>query len=106
MTTKTDGPQFGKVIPDGENPGRDAVHVAVAPVTLEHDMSPGTHVALSDGGKVYEVVEGGIGIVDPFIRDNLKKGDRCYVFLYPGTITGLRHVWVHPAFAPKPAVKE
>jgi hypothetical protein len=74
---------------------RDAVHVAVAPVVAQENLSPGDHVD-ANGGWAGERV----GIVDPFLREPVRKGDRFWLFLYPGTVTGLRHMWTHPAFAP------
>lgn len=82
---------------------RDAIHIAVAPITLAQILSPGDPIALvpgttDEGMQPTEHVKA-IGILDPFItRRFLNVGERCFVFLYPMTITGLRHVWSHPAF--------
>ena len=90
-------PQLGKTI--SGTAFRDCIHVAVAPVTAGEDLSPGERVALLDG-KVYgQGILNPIGIVDPFLDEQVKKGERVWILLFPGTITDLRHVWKHPAFS-------
>lgn len=75
---------------------RDAIHIAVAPVVAGHDIDPGDRVGLKNGQAVYAGTH--VGIVDPFYRLTVKKGETFWLFLFPGTITGLRHIWSHPAF--------
>jgi hypothetical protein len=88
--------------------GRDAIHVAVAPVKAAEDLPPGAHVGLCRGttDEVYETDEGAVGVIDPFLHQLVRKGERCWLFLYPNTVTGLRHVWSHPAFKTAPPRKE
>lgn len=83
--------------------GRDAVHVAVAPTTNTAGcpLRPGDRVD-ARGGFAGERV----GIVDPFLAEPVKPGERFYLFLFPGSVTSLRHVWTHPAFAPTLPPKE
>ena len=78
---------------------RDAVHVAVCPVVAGEDLWPGAHVGISRNGVATMSLPGnGVGIVDPFLTKKVDAGQRCYLFLYPGTVTSLRHHWSHPAF--------
>ena len=82
---------------------RDAIHIAVAPVIATEPMSPGEHIMLLEKDNYERVclasnAKLGIGIVDPFLRQTVALGQRFYMFLYPNTITGLNHVWTHPAF--------
>lgn len=81
---------------------RDAVHVAVAPVTAAHSLSPGDHVGFLSDGKAGDTVSDSsgtpIGIVDPFLKERVKTGQKFWLFLYPGSITSLRHDWTHSAF--------
>ncbi len=89
--------KLGQVI-DGEAQ-RDAVHVAVAPVVAAHILTPGEHVGFVDADQqqVGRVVNR-LGIVDPYLKDAVMPGQRFWLFLYPQTITSLRHDWTHPAF--------
>lgn len=81
---------LGTIIPDGG--GRDAIHVAVVPTVATERLAPGQHVG-KDG-----TTNNPVGIVDPFLPGPVFKGERFWLLLYPRTITGLRHVWTHPAF--------
>lgn len=88
---------------------RDAVHIAVAPVIAAETLYPGQHVGFVEGSTetIAPIAEGArgfqnkpaLGIVDPFLTTRVLKGERCWMFLYPQTITSLRHQWTHPAFA-------
>lgn len=93
-------PQLGKRIEDGDG-GRDAIHVAVAAVTAESRLSPGQHIGLTreDNTDLVGPTECTIGIVDPFLTEAVEPGQRFWMLLYPDTITGLRHIWTHPAFS-------
>lgn len=95
-----EGPQLGMLIEDGDR-RRDAIHIALAPVTAAERLAPGQHVGLVEVGNLELVgpCDENIGIVDPFLSEDIEPGQRFWLFLYPGTITGLRHVWTHPAFA-------
>lgn len=80
------------------DPGRDAVHIAVLPVVAGETLHPGTHVDVRDGVALAatEHAPTNLGIIDPYLPKAVQAGERCYVFLYPQTITSLRHVWTHP----------
>jgi len=91
--------QIGKLITDGER-RRDAIHIAIAPVTAAESLDPGQDVGFWPHNQTESVasVEDCIGIVDPYLTEPIRKGDRFYLFLYPNTVTSLRHIWTHPAY--------
>ena len=86
---------LGKIITQGNT--RDAVHIAVASVTAIKQLFPGEHIGVSAEG-VAGPSEHPIGIVDPFLTAPVKASEQFWMFLYPNTITSLRHEWTHPAF--------
>lgn len=89
---------LGRIITNEQQ--RDAIHIAVAPVIAAHTLIAGRHVAFDKNGNASEHTDNPpIGVIDPFLDCKVEKGQQCWLFLYPGTITGLRHEWYHPAFA-------
>ena len=89
--------KLGKLLEKTE--GRDAVHVAICPVQAGQQLKPGEHISVKNG-LAYNYGKH-IGIVDPFLETNVKRGDKFYIVLYPNSITTLRHVWTHPDFEPE-----
>lgn len=85
---------LGKIITGEAH--RDAIHVPTAPVVAVERLAPGQHVGLVDGKAAGAGTR--IGIVDPFLTVAVEAGQQFWLCLYPGTITSLRHEWVHPAF--------
>lgn len=103
---------MSNIIPLGKlaksDAGRDAIHIAVAPVIAAEVLSPGEHVGIDADGLASPKATL-IGIVDPYLMRAVKVGERFYLCLYPNTITSLRHHWVHPAFkdeGPAPALPD
>jgi hypothetical protein len=86
---------LGSIIGYGEK--RDAIHLAVEPVIAAHVLRPGEDVGFIPGEGV-GVCENPVGIVDPFLKAAVQKGQRFWLVVYPRKITSLRHVWEHPEF--------
>ena len=89
-------------VPLEGNAQRDAIHIAVAPVVATEPLRPGEAIGFVEAGNTETVGSDAsklIGIVDPFLKAKVKPGERFWMFLYPRTITALRHQWTHPAFA-------
>lgn len=85
---------------------RDAIHFAILPCFVDEDVEyiyAGEEVGLTYGTSniirpkpsVYGCTP--IGIVDPFLRNyDIRPSDCVWVILFPNTITGMRHHWIHP----------
>lgn len=90
---------LGKLLGPGEG-SRDAIHIAIAPVIAEDILYPGQEIGLNGGNMASIEADKMIGIVDPFLKHSVPKGERFWLFLFPNTITSLHHVWEHPSFQP------
>lgn len=78
---------------------RDAIHLGVEPVEAAEYLEPGEHIGLNDEGKAYsQGCTKPLGIVDPFLKRSVRKGERFWLVVYPREITSLVHVWEHPSF--------
>lgn len=97
---------LGKILPKNHIQGRDAVHIAVMPVIAGEDLRPGMKLKLKFGttNVVIEADYGEfIGRADPFIEHyEIKTGCCFWMWLNPGSISGLRHEWEHPTIDKKP----
>jgi len=92
-------PRLGKLADGGE---KDAIHIAIMPMTSDLVLQPGEHVGVEKekGVETEKAVRADpIGIVDPFLSRAVDPGECFWLCLYPGSITSLRHDWTHPAFA-------
>lgn len=92
---------IGKLITTDDLFKKDAIHIAVAPVIAMDILYPGAPLGFSEPGNTQKVEVNrvnSIGIVDPFLPSPVKEGEKFFMFLFPNTITGLRHDWNHPAF--------
>lgn len=91
---------LGTIIEPTREAFSDACHMAITPLIAGENILPGEHLGLNAKGEgTTEAVA--VGIADPFLRHHILKGERFWLFLYPGSITSLRHCWTHPAFAQK-----
>ena len=89
--------KLGELLNGGES--RDAIHVAIIQVIANSNLKPGQLVGLIGSSK--EIVGESnkpIGIIDPFLKDIVQRGQKCYMLLYPNTVTGMKHHWEHPSF--------
>lgn len=75
---------------------RDAIHLAVIPVVAGMDLVVGDDIGIRNGEAFNNGVQN-IGIVDPFLKEAVHKGQNFWLVIYPRVITSLRHVWTHPA---------
>lgn len=98
--------KLGQIIEEGRKPLRDAIHVAVIPVMCDsysEPLRPGQPVRIHRFGDEGPVAwpsndEKPDGIVDPYLAAPVQKGQRFWLFLFPGTVTSIRHEWTHPSF--------
>ena len=90
--------------------GRDAVHLALYQVTLGQNISgwnKARKLTVKENGRAYKYNEHNknevaYGILDPFISQDLKVGDKVWMVLFPGMIKSFHHVWNHDLFPETP----
>ena len=96
--------KLGEIIEADREVHRDAIHIAVVPVYAGEALHAGAKVRRASNSTdtlVYcrsDQEHNSIGVVDPFLIENIKAGDKFWLYLNPGSITSLRHEWTHPDF--------
>lgn len=95
---KAHDPKLGQIITGEAH--RDAIHVAVLPIEAGDDLAPGQRFGILEGKAVPYLIEDlsvpAVGVVDPYLIGQVNRGQRFYGFLFPNTVTGMRHAWTHP----------
>lgn len=94
---------LGKLVDSWQQ--REAVHIAVVPVLLrEGGHKPGDRIGVKEDwvGRYY-ATEGTVGIIDPFLPPDTRlwEDDVVWMLVMPNTVTGMRHMWEHPAMMAK-----
>lgn len=90
--------KIGEII--NRRQSKDAIHIAVLPVRAMDEFMPGEKVCLVNGTDAIKCNEDSNtyhGVVDPYLLNTVKRGERFWLFMRPGSITSLRHDWTHPA---------
>ena len=88
--------EVGSIV--GPDAPRDAIHVAIIAVQAGEWLSPGEKVTMLLGRAYKAKDQRALGVVDPFLSEEVDRLEWFYLFLNPGSITSLRHDWTHPAF--------
>ena len=96
-----DGPRLGQLVEDSKVK-RDAIHVAVAPMTSAYKLTPGQRVNVVGGQAFPSDRLDSTGIVDPFLAGAIQPGYAFWMLVTPGTVTSLRHDWEHESFREEP----
>ena len=99
-------PKVGSILDPNKEYKRDAIHVPILSVIAYEKLQPGEKVAITKNEdnvlEAYSVknrcfVNGFfVGIVDPFLEDSVKFGEKFYLFLKPESTLKLWHDWIHP----------
>jgi len=85
--------------------GRDAIHIPTVSAMAGCQLSPTEPVRYENGKWWPTDGQGrGVGLVDPFLPPTkvIEPGQWFLVFLYPGSIEALRHVWRHKDLPDEP----
>lgn len=91
-------PNLGQILSNAWQ-RRDAVHIAIIPVEAGVKLQPGQHVDIGSNGKAHAALRGeSVGVVDPFLKVEVKEGEFFWLMLNPGSITSLHHEWTHKIF--------
>jgi hypothetical protein len=88
-------PILGELLKGGEE--RDAIHIAILPVTAHTYIPAGAQIFIRPD--LTAILSGkSNAVADPFLKEQIRPGEKFYALLNPYTIESLRHEWVHKDF--------
>lgn len=103
-------PVIGKILAVDQEYERDAIHVPIMSVVALEELLPGQKIDLkkmqrwepmlreSFGASKAKTKASSVGIVDPYLKDPVKVGEKFYCWIKPSTVHKLWHEWEHPIF--------
>lgn len=75
---------------------RDAIHCPIISAVAKMNLNVGTPVTILETGEAEQSdLMTCVGIVDPFLRRYVQKGEQFWVWVRPGSIATLAHRWTH-----------
>jgi hypothetical protein len=74
---------------------KDAIHVAIVAVRAGRLIKPGEKCGLNEHREAVPDPKG-VGVADPFLKDNISTGDSFWLLLNQDAVPNVRHVWEHP----------
>lgn len=92
-------PKVGQILDPEKEYVRDAIHVPIMEIISAGILTPGQKICIINGLAFPWIFNNHlpmVGVVDPYIMDDVQSGDKFYLFLKPESTTKLWHNWIHP----------
>ncbi len=84
---------------------KDAIHVAIVAVRAAQLITPGQKCSLNKDREAVPDNKNGIGVADPFVKSNIKRGQEFWLLLNQDEVPNVKHVWEHPNVDFSPPIK-
>lgn len=84
---------------------KDAIHVAIVAVRAGRLIKPGEKCSINKDKEAIPS-EKGVGVADPFVKKNIRRGETFWLLLNQDAVPNVRHVWEHPDVDFSPPIKE
>lgn len=86
---------------------KDAIHIAIASVRAGSYLNPGDPVKINEFGEgVKSSKKDSVGVVDPFLKGGIQRGQNFWILLSQTEIPNVQHVWEHPECSFEPPTRE
>lgn len=77
---------------------KDAIHIAVVSLRAGQLLKPGQNIELNEDGEAIRSrnKKDSFGVVDPFLKNNVMRGESFWGLLSMHEVPNVRHTWDHP----------